>query len=137
VTLQRQRPGFHVFRVDEYGAPPYPELVVCATATELRRKPALARGVVRALVAGYRFTLRDPLRSASALQTLVPGLEPSLVAAQLRALLPAFRARDGRIGELDSGILVQWARWELRFRIVSRLPDVAAMFDSRFLTGAG
>jgi hypothetical protein len=31
LTLRRRSPGFHVFRVDQYGAPSYPELIVCAT----------------------------------------------------------------------------------------------------------
>ena len=31
VTLAHERPGFHVFRVENYGAPAYPELVLCAT----------------------------------------------------------------------------------------------------------
>jgi NitT/TauT family transport system substrate-binding protein/putative hydroxymethylpyrimidine transport system substrate-binding protein len=130
VTLQRHRPGFHIFRVDGYGAPSYPELVVCATATELRRDERLVRAVVRTLVAGYRFALGDPAQSASELEALVPGLDPTLVRAQLHALLPAFRAADGRIGVLDRGVLASWARWEVRFGIVRRAPDVAAMFDS-------
>ncbi len=32
VTLRERRPGFHIFRVEQYGAPAYPELVLCATA---------------------------------------------------------------------------------------------------------
>src|SRR5579884_3407958 len=31
VTIRSRRPGFHVFRVDGYGAPSYPELVLCVT----------------------------------------------------------------------------------------------------------
>ena len=60
VTLQRRRPGFHVFRVDRYGAPSYPELVLCATRSSLDQQPGLAHAVVRALVRGYGVTLTDP-----------------------------------------------------------------------------
>src|SRR5207248_5286357 len=28
-AIQSKRPGFHIFRVDDYGAPSYPELVLC------------------------------------------------------------------------------------------------------------
>src|SRR5262249_38665041 len=42
VTLQRRHHGFHVFRVDRYGAPSYPELVVCATRASLNEDPGLA-----------------------------------------------------------------------------------------------
>jgi putative hydroxymethylpyrimidine transport system substrate-binding protein len=136
VTLKRRRPGFHVFRVDDYGAPPYPELVVCAAGSRLRRDPGLASSVVRALVAGYGFTLRHPAQSAADLEAAVPGLDPSLTSAELAALLPTFRAPDGRVGELVRATLARWAGWEARFGIVARPPDVAAMFDRRLLSGS-
>lgn len=136
VTLGLRRPGFHSFRVDDYGAPAYPELVLCATRSSLDSDPALARGVVRALVRGYSFTLRDPAASAHDLESQVPGLDSKLVAAQLAALLPAFRAPDGRVGELSEARLRAWARWEAKFGIVRRAPDVNATFDTSFV-GAG
>jgi len=136
VTLQRRRPGMHIFKVDDYGAPPYPELVLCATAGELRADRPLVEQVVRALLAGYRFTASHPARSGKELEALVPGLDPKLVAAELHALLPALRAPDGRIGVLDRAVLARWARWEVRFGIVHRLPDVAAMFDPALVGGA-
>lgn len=133
VTLALRRPGFHSFRVDEYGAPSYPELVLCATRSALDADPALAGGVVRALVRGYSFTLSHPGASARELESAVPGLDPRLVAAQLAALAPTFRAPDGGVGELSAARLRAWARWEARFGIVSRPPDVGMMFDARFV----
>jgi NitT/TauT family transport system substrate-binding protein/putative hydroxymethylpyrimidine transport system substrate-binding protein len=138
VTLTRRRPGFHIFRVEDYGAPAYPELVVCTSASRVRRDPALTSSVVRALEAGYRFTLRDPERSAGDLEAEVPGLDPSLVKAELSALLPAFRGADGRLGELNLVTLERWSAWETRFGIVRRRPDVSAMFAPGFVNrGAG
>ncbi len=129
VTLARRRPGFHIFRADRFGAPAYPELVVCATHATLSSDPALARAVVRALVHGYRAALADPGAAERALQSRVAGLDPGLVAAELRAELPAFATRSGAVGVLQPGVLRAWARWELRFGIVRRAPDVAAAFD--------
>jgi putative hydroxymethylpyrimidine transport system substrate-binding protein len=137
VALQRRRAGFHIFRVDQYGAPPYPELVLCATASSLRRRPRLARSVVRALVAGYRFTLSHPRASAADLERQVVGLDPRLVAAELSGLLPAFRDGDQRVGALSPAILRRWAVWEVRFGLVSRPPDVAAAFDPGFVRSSG
>jgi ABC-type nitrate/sulfonate/bicarbonate transport system substrate-binding protein len=136
VTLTHRRPGFHLFRVDRYGAPPYPELVVCATSAALRRNPARARALVRVLTRGYQLTLFDPERSAAELERLVPGLDPGLVTQQLKVLLPAFRAPDGQVGEFDSATLRRWAAWEARFGIVRRPPDVQATFDTSFSTRA-
>ena len=131
-AIQRQRPGFHIFRVDDYGAPSYPELIVCATRRTVARDASLTQKVVDALVYGYDFTLLNPSRSARDLEEFVPGLDPRLVTAQLDALLPAFQGPDHRVGELDPARLRAWANWEARFGIVSRPPDVARAFDPSF-----
>ncbi len=136
VTLARRRPGFHILRVDDYGAPAYPELVLCATGPSLRARSGLARSVVHALVRGYAEVLRDPPAGERALQDTVPGLDPGLVDAELRGLEPAFRSPGQRVGELDPVKLRAWARWEARFGIVSRPPDVAAMFAPKFASGS-
>jgi NitT/TauT family transport system substrate-binding protein/putative hydroxymethylpyrimidine transport system substrate-binding protein len=129
VTLRQHRRGFHVFRVENYGAPAYPELVVCATAAQLARDPSLARGLVRALTAGYDTVLTDPATGIRALASRVPGLDSRLAAAELRGELPAFRGPGGRFGVLDRSRLNAWARWEARFGIVRTPPNVAKMFD--------
>ena len=133
VTLRRRRPGFHIFRVDQYGAPAYPELVLVATAAALRARPDLTRDVVRALTTGYEQVLRQPAGGAQALRQLVPGLDPRLLDAELRGLLPVFRAPSGRVGALDPRHLAAWAQWERRFGIVAATPDVGAMFTERYL----
>lgn len=136
VTIDGRRPGFHVFRVDDYGAPSYPELVLCVTRATLRNRPGLVSHVVDALVRGYEFAVQDPQRSGAELEERVPGLDPRLVVAQLNALLPAFRAREGQVGELDLATLRAWAMWEARFGIVSRPPDITAAFDPTFVAAA-
>ncbi len=133
VTLRRRRPGFHIFRVDQYGAPAYPELVLVATAAALRARPDLTRDVVRALTTGYEQVLRQPAGGAQALRQLVPGLDPRLLDAELRGLLPVFRAPAGRVGALDPRHLAAWAQWERRFGIVAATPDVGTMFTGRYL----
>ena len=132
VTLQRRKPGFHVFRVDDYGAPSYPELVVCATDAFLHANPDLARALVRTLVRGYDTVLQDPRAGARALESEVQGLDPTLVTAELAKLEPAFTGPEHRFGVLDVALLRRWAVWERRFGIVKRTPDIATMFDTAF-----
>jgi NitT/TauT family transport system substrate-binding protein/putative hydroxymethylpyrimidine transport system substrate-binding protein len=136
-AIQSKRPGFHIFRAESYGAPAYPELVLCATPNTLKRAPGLAHGVVDALVRGYLYTVLHPQQSADDLDRQVPGLDPSLVRAQLARLLPAFNPPNGHLGELNLATLRAWAKWETRFKIVGQPPDVAAMFDPAFAGKAG
>src|SRR6185437_4721514 len=56
VEAQRQGIPLRVFKVDEFGAPAYPELVLTTTRKELEAEPALVHGMVEATRRGYRFT---------------------------------------------------------------------------------
>jgi putative hydroxymethylpyrimidine transport system substrate-binding protein len=136
VTLQRRRPGFHVFRVEDYGAPSYPELVVCATEHSLRQDPARARDLVRTLTEGYDFAIAHPSAGAHELEHQVSGLDSSLVSAELPGEIRAFSGPHHRFGVFDMSLLARWARWEARFGIVRQPPNVHAMFDTAF-TAAG
>jgi len=70
VTLQQRNRAFQIFRVDAYGGPAYPELVLCATRSTLDQEPAVARALVRTLVRGYGVTLTDPEGSEADLESL-------------------------------------------------------------------
>jgi ABC-type nitrate/sulfonate/bicarbonate transport system substrate-binding protein len=131
VALGSTGRGFHVFRVDSYGAPSYPELVLCARRSTLTGDPSLAKAVVKTLVRGYRFAVSDPAVAARDLERLVPGLEPSLINADLAALRPAFLGPGGTPGVLDPSVLSAWAKWEARFGIVSTPPNPAQAFDPK------
>lgn len=132
VTLQRRRPGFHVFRVEDYGAPSYPELVVCASTASLHAHPQLAHALVTTLSRGYDAVIRHPAAGAHALESQVPGLDPTLVRTELAGLVPAFTGPEHQFGVLDLPLLRRWAIWEHRFGIVKTVPDVATTFDTRF-----
>ncbi len=125
VALRRRRPGFRAFRVDDYGAPRYPELVVCATRRTVRERPELVDALRDTLRRGYDDAARRPARALDRLHAAVPGLDADLMRAELAALRPALRP----VGRLDPAILRAWARWDVRFGILERPPDVARAFD--------
>jgi ABC-type nitrate/sulfonate/bicarbonate transport system substrate-binding protein len=132
VALRRREPGAGEFRVDDFGAPAYPELVLTTSRATLRRDPALVRAAVRALTAGYRATIADPAAALADLQAGVPDLDAASERASLAALHGAFAA-GGAVGVLDPVRLRAWAAWEARFGIVPTPPDVRAAFDGRYV----
>jgi putative hydroxymethylpyrimidine transport system substrate-binding protein len=137
VALAQKRRGTRAFRVDAYGAPPYPELVLCTTRAELQRSPGLVRATVRALVRGYAVTVSDPAGSMRDLRARVSGLDAGELTRQLAAMRTAFRAPSGGVGVLDAATLRAWARWEARFGIVPRAPDVARAFATEIVPAGG
>jgi putative hydroxymethylpyrimidine transport system substrate-binding protein len=137
VALRGKRPGMHDFRVDAYGAPPYPELVLVTARATLREDPTLVNATVRALVRGYGVTVHDPASSLNDLASRVRGLDRDQLQQQLDVLIPALAPAGGRIGGLDPAVLARWARWEARFRIVATPPDVSRLFDTQIVPESG
>jgi putative hydroxymethylpyrimidine transport system substrate-binding protein len=129
VALKAQRPGIHEFRVDDFGAPSYPELVLCVTRTTLDERRPVVRAAIRALQRGYNETQVDPESAVSALVDANRGLDRAAAAAQLDAVSPAFTAGADVYGELRGDVLEQWADWDLKFGIVKKPIDVGAAFD--------
>jgi putative hydroxymethylpyrimidine transport system substrate-binding protein len=116
------------FRVDDYGAPPYPELVLATSAQTLRERPELVEAVVGATGEGYRDLEADPDAALADLLAAVPELEPAEQRRELEALSAAGAFR--LVGELDRPTLERWARWDTEHEILSRPIDVERAFPA-------
>ncbi len=136
VALARVGRGFHPFKVDEYGAPGYPELVLSVTRPTLRHRHDTIRRVLRALARGYVFADRNSIRSALDIVRAQPGLDPPLVESELSATTPILLPPNRRWGQLDPTTLRAWAAWEARFGIVKTPPDVDRAFDGSLVPRA-
>jgi len=126
VVLRRRGVPTREFRVDDYGAPRYPEVVVFTTRRILASRRGDVDAVVAALRDGVRSVLRDP---EPAVQDVAraSGAEPGLVRAQLDAVSPALRPPL----RLNRRALEGWASWDARFGILKRRPDVERAFALR------
>jgi NitT/TauT family transport system substrate-binding protein/putative hydroxymethylpyrimidine transport system substrate-binding protein len=112
------------FRVDRYGAPPYPEVVLFAKRTTVEKHRATLRALLAALADGVRAVHRDP-DAAIAQIAQVSGADHPLVAAQMKAVDPLF---DPPL-HFDPAVLAKWAAWDARFGILPRRPEVRQLFD--------
>ncbi len=123
VALRRRGVRTREFRVDEYGAPRYPELVLVTERATLRERRAEVEDALAALREGTRAALAD--RDAS-VEDLVEasGADEPLVRAQLDAVAPALRPPV----RLDRAALERWADFDARFGILERPPDVERAF---------
>jgi putative hydroxymethylpyrimidine transport system substrate-binding protein len=129
VALKRRRPGFTEFRVDDFGAPSYPELVLCVTSTTLEERRPVVRAAIRALQRGYASAQAEPDSAVAALLEAARGSDRAEFAAQLDAVSPAFTAGARAPGELREDVLREWSAWDLKFGILSKPLDVTRAFD--------
>jgi ABC-type nitrate/sulfonate/bicarbonate transport system substrate-binding protein len=133
VALRAERPRINEFRVDDFGAPAYPELVLTVTRATLEDQPGLVRATVAAISRGYSEVLADPESGVSALVTATTGLKRENVQRELDAVSPSFTAGVRAFGQLIPSRLRAWAAWEQRFGLVKRVPDVDKMFYGRYV----
>ncbi|MGE5282199.1 MAG: ABC transporter substrate-binding protein [Chloroflexota bacterium] len=124
VALRRRGIPVRIFKVDRYGAPPYPELVLVASRKTVERRPGLVDSVVRATKKGYAFAVAHPGRALADLLAEAPGLERAGEATQMKALLPVLAPAP-----FDPTVLRAWARWDLDHGLLKRPLDVGAAFD--------
>jgi NitT/TauT family transport system substrate-binding protein/putative hydroxymethylpyrimidine transport system substrate-binding protein len=123
VALRSRGVRTREFRVDAYGAPRYPELVLATTPRTLRARGAAVDGLLAALTAGTRAALAD--RDAAVADLVdASGADEPLVRAQLNAVAPALRPPI----RLDRDALRGWAEFALRFGILVRPVDVERAF---------
>ena len=125
VALRAQRPGIREFRVDDFGAPRYPELVLCVTRATLEDDEPMIRATIRALQRGYGEVQRDPESAVATMAEVEPRLDRDALAAELDAVAPAFTAGAPAFGALRPSTLREWAAWDLEFGILDEPIDVA------------
>jgi ABC-type nitrate/sulfonate/bicarbonate transport system substrate-binding protein len=131
VALQARRPGIREFKVDDFDAPPYPELVLCVSRQTLDRDRSLVAATVRALRRGYQEAIVDPDSAVSAMVDLA-HVNRADTARELDAVSPAFTEGASTYGQLDRRELEAWARWEARFGITKSLTNVRQAFAPGF-----
>lgn len=123
VALQQQGVPIRTFKVNEYGAPPYPELILTASDQTIEREPELVDSVVAATTRGYQLASEHPEQALDDLLAEVPSLDRAEQARQLRALRP-----DLRPAPLNRRVLQEWAAWDLEHGLLEKPLDVEEAF---------
>ena len=129
VALRAERPDIKEFRVDEFGAPSYPELVLCVTRKTLEEKRPVIEATIRALQRGYGQAQNDPESAVTALMDADSGLDREAARAQVDAVAPAWTAGARAFGDLREDVLREWAAWDVEFGILDEEPDIGRAFD--------
>jgi NitT/TauT family transport system substrate-binding protein/putative hydroxymethylpyrimidine transport system substrate-binding protein len=124
VELRRQGVPLRVFKLDRYGAPPYPELILTTTEKELRQEPHLVTAMINATSRGYRFTEREPGTALDDLLAAEPSLQRADARAQLKGLLPVLEPKP-----FDPEVLREWSAWAAAHELIDEPLAVGEAFD--------
>jgi len=121
VALRRRNVPIREFRVDDYGAPRYPEVVLVVTRATIDERGSAVRAAVRAINAGMAEVRADPATAAAEIAQ-ASGSSVAVARAQIDAVAPIYGTT------LRRPVLDAWNRWDVRFGILPRRVDVARAF---------
>jgi putative hydroxymethylpyrimidine transport system substrate-binding protein len=124
VALKEKGRAVNEFRVDDYGAPPYPEVVLITSRKTLESKRADIQATLAAIRAGMADVKADPDAAAKQIAAAAETSDVALTRAQLDAVEPVFAPGL----KLDKAVLEKWADFDARIGIVDRRPDVDRTF---------
>jgi NitT/TauT family transport system substrate-binding protein/putative hydroxymethylpyrimidine transport system substrate-binding protein len=126
VALRERGVDTREFRVDEFGAPRYPELVLVVTRETLRERERLVDEMLDEIAAGTEEALGNRDDTVAEL-VRASGADEPLVRAQLAAVAPALTPPV----KLDREALEGWAAFDAEFGILREAPDVEQAFRLR------
>ena len=125
VALRERGVRTREFRLGDYGAPSYPELVLAIRRETLERNRGLVDATVAAVKAGTGAAIEGDRGPVVREIARAGGADTDLVRAQLAAVLPAFSPPLA----LRRKQLEGWARFDTRFGILERRPDIERAFS--------
>jgi NitT/TauT family transport system substrate-binding protein/putative hydroxymethylpyrimidine transport system substrate-binding protein len=125
VALRQRGVTANEFRVEDYGAPPYPEVVLVTARATLERRREQIAAALDDIDAGLEATRARPEAAVEIIARAAETDDTALVRAQLDAVLPVFA--DGL--RLDRPVLERWADFDARIGLVQERPDVERAFD--------
>jgi NitT/TauT family transport system substrate-binding protein/putative hydroxymethylpyrimidine transport system substrate-binding protein len=131
VALRRAGVPIRVFKVNDYGAPRYPELILVASKSTIADNPGLIDRMVAATTRGYEFAVRQPTQALDDLVASVPALDRAEQADQLRAL-----GDDLKPAPFNPAVLREWAQWDLDHSLLERPLSVSETFLLKSAGGA-
>jgi NitT/TauT family transport system substrate-binding protein/putative hydroxymethylpyrimidine transport system substrate-binding protein len=128
VAVKRRGLDVKEFRVEDYGAPPYPEVVLITSRATLRERPGDVERAVFKIAEGVTAARAQPDVAVRRIAKAAGTTDVALVRAQLDAVLPLFV--DGLA--LDRDVLEQWADFDVEIGLVKERPDIDRAFDFTF-----
>jgi NitT/TauT family transport system substrate-binding protein/putative hydroxymethylpyrimidine transport system substrate-binding protein len=112
-----------IFRPDEYGAPPYPELVFFAGGETISGSGEVLQAFSDAVSRGYLFALDDPDAAIQNLAELAEGIVVEFASAEFANVEPYFLGPNGGFGEVSDAAIADYLEWAVEVGVLESMPE--------------
>jgi putative hydroxymethylpyrimidine transport system substrate-binding protein len=125
VELRQRGIPVREFRVDDYGAPRYPEVVLVTTRKTLQQRRPMVVHTLAAIAQGVKTMVSNRPLATQVIAAAAGNADPKLIRAQVDALASAVEPPL----RLDRSILQQWSAFDARTGLLPHAVDVDQAFD--------
>lgn len=134
-TIVAEQAGYPVdfLRVDEWGIPPYYELVLVAAERTITNDPGTVRAFLGAMQRGYAAAAAEPGAALDALAAASPEVDRDVEAEGLEQLGPAWSDGVSAFGVQDGARWIAYAEWMTSQALLPSDFDVEKAFTTSLL----
>jgi putative hydroxymethylpyrimidine transport system substrate-binding protein len=126
-----------ILKVDDWGVPPYYELVIAASEATVDERPDMVERFLRATRRGYEDAIADQAAAIAALQAASPDLNVPVEEAGISLLAPAWTAGDVPFGTQTAARWDAYAAWMAERGLIPANADVPTAWRGDLLPAAG
>jgi putative hydroxymethylpyrimidine transport system substrate-binding protein len=116
----------NVLKVDDWGVPPYYELVIAASEETISERSKLVARFLRATRRGYEDAIGDAAAAIAALRAASPDLDVAVEEAGIALLVPVWTSGDVSFGTQTAERWDDYAAWMAERGLIPADLDVAA-----------
>jgi putative hydroxymethylpyrimidine transport system substrate-binding protein len=137
-TILAEQEGFpvEILKVDDWGVPPYYELVIAASEETVAQRGDLVERFLRATKRGYEDAINDPAAAIAALQAASPDLDVPVEEEGIALLIPAWTDGDVPFGTQTAERWDAYAAWMADNDLIPVDLDVVAAWRGDLISAA-
>jgi len=137
ILAEQEGYATNVLKVDDWGVPPYYELVITASEATVNDRPELVERFLHATRRGYEAAIADPAAAIAALQAASPDVNVPVEEAGIALLAPVWTGGGVPFGTQTAERWDAYAAWMAERGLIPADLDVAAAWHGDLVpTGA-
>jgi putative hydroxymethylpyrimidine transport system substrate-binding protein len=133
ILAEQQGHPVNILRVEDWGVPPYYELVLVTSDETVEENPELVERFVRAASKGYADAMEDYDAATDAMMTAYPDTDRDLEEISIDMLAPLWTEGASYFGEQTARRWQEYADWMIERGLLDPNTNVDAAFTDEFI----